>query len=160
VRPGAHKIRSHGPLRWVGEDNAAGYSFAFEEGARGLGRTARVRDGGTVQRETQGAREHRMVLHADDEGAAVPPGPGAARDERPQRLIQPRARGGVLGRGHPCGFDAAPIGREERIGRIQVRHQSLQKPGGGRILRQPVMDPLPDAQTRQEARRAQDLQVP
>jgi hypothetical protein len=98
-----------------------------------------------------------MMLHADDESAAAPPCPGARRNERPQSLIQPRASARILRRGDPGSFHAAPIRRQERIGRIQIRHKSLQEPGGGRILRQPVVDPLPAAQAGQEARGAQDL---
>lgn len=100
-----------------------------------------------------------MMMHADYESAAAPLCTDARRDERRQSLIQPRVRDRILRRGDPGGFHAAPITRQERIGRIQIRHETLQKPGGGRIMRQPVVHPLPAAQTRQEARAAQNLQV-
>ena len=99
------------------------------------------------------------MLHADDESVVVLPGAGARGDERRERLINTRAGGGIRIRGDPGSIHAAPIGRQKRIGRVQIRHQSLQKSGGRWILRQPVVNPLPQAQTRKEACGAQDLQV-
>ena len=99
------------------------------------------------------------MLHADDESVVVPPGACTRGDERRERLIEVRAGRGIRSRGDPGGFHAAPIGRQQRIGRVQIRHHSLQKSGGRWILRQPVVNPLPQAQTREEACGTQNLQV-